>query len=110
MQLFIFIIVMLLERIVLHIVYCPDIHFRIIVHQYSAKVSREDQIQFKPHAWIVIPSMGFSLEIVKLLILTREPAESIAFIHNRMPVILPSEAKVDWLNVRYKAGGSIEES
>ena len=36
-------------------------------------------------------------------ILTREPAESIAFIHNRMPVILPSEAIGDWLNVRYTA-------
>ena len=36
-------------------------------------------------------------------ILTREPAESIAFIHNRMPVILPAEAIGDWLNVRYAA-------
>ena len=36
-------------------------------------------------------------------ILTREPADSIAFIHNRMPVILPSEAIGDWLNVRYAA-------
>ena len=36
-------------------------------------------------------------------ILTREPAESIAFIHNRMPVILPTEAADDWLNVRYAA-------
>ena len=36
-------------------------------------------------------------------ILTREPAESIAFIHNRMPVILPAEAIGDWLNVRYDA-------
>lgn len=36
-------------------------------------------------------------------ILTREPAESIAFIHNRMPVILPAEAVGDWLNVRYAA-------
>ena len=36
-------------------------------------------------------------------ILTREPAESIAFIHNRMPVILPSEVIGDWLNVRYAA-------
>ena len=36
-------------------------------------------------------------------ILTCEPAESIAFIHNRMPVILPSEAICDWLNVRYEA-------
>lgn len=36
-------------------------------------------------------------------ILTREPAEGIAFIHNRMSVILPSEAIDDWLNVRYEA-------
>ena len=36
-------------------------------------------------------------------ILTREPAESIAFIHNRMPVILPAEAVRDWLNIRYEA-------
>ena len=36
-------------------------------------------------------------------ILTREPAESIAFIHNRMPVILPAKAVRDWLNIRYDA-------
>ena len=36
-------------------------------------------------------------------ILTREPAKSIAFIHNRMPVILPAEAVRDWLNIRYDA-------
>ena len=36
-------------------------------------------------------------------ILTREPAKSIAFIHNRMPVILPAETAGDWLNVRYAA-------
>lgn len=36
-------------------------------------------------------------------ILTREPTESIAFIHNRMPVILPAEAVCDWLNIRYDA-------
>lgn len=36
-------------------------------------------------------------------ILTREPAESIAFIHNRMPVILPAGAARDWLNIRYDA-------
>ncbi len=34
-------------------------------------------------------------------ILTRDPAQSIAFIHNRMPVILPLEAHADWLNIRY---------
>lgn len=31
-------------------------------------------------------------------ILTRSPADSISFIHDRMPVILPNEAKSDWLN------------
>lgn len=37
-------------------------------------------------------------------ILTREPAAEIAFIHNRMPVILPPEAVGDWLNIRYAPG------
>lgn len=36
-------------------------------------------------------------------ILTRDPADSIAFIHNRMPVILPSDLVKDWINLRYKA-------
>lgn len=34
-------------------------------------------------------------------ILTKEPVESIAFIHNRMPVILPNDAMQDWLNPKY---------
>ncbi len=29
-------------------------------------------------------------------IITCEPVESIAYIHNRMPVILPSSARIDW--------------
>ena len=36
-------------------------------------------------------------------ILTRDPAAEIAFIHNRMPVVLPAEAVSDWLNIRYDA-------
>lgn len=36
-------------------------------------------------------------------ILTREPASSISFIHDRMPVILPREFTTDWLNPRFKA-------
>ena len=36
-------------------------------------------------------------------ILTREPVQNIAFIHDRMPVILPEGATCDWLNLRYKA-------
>ena len=37
-------------------------------------------------------------------ILTREPAESIAFIHDRMPVILPHDLVRDWVNPKYRAG------
>lgn len=36
-------------------------------------------------------------------ILTREPADSIAFIHNRMPVILPGDMIRDWLDPRCPA-------
>lgn len=39
----------------------------------------------------------------RFVILTREPAENISFIHNRMPVILPVEARNDWLNLRFDA-------
>ena len=34
-------------------------------------------------------------------ILTRDAAEGIAFIHERMPVILPHAAAPDWLNPKY---------
>ena len=34
-------------------------------------------------------------------VLTKEPVESIAFVHNRMPVILPEEIILDWLNPKY---------
>lgn len=34
-------------------------------------------------------------------VLTRSAAEDIAFIHERMPVILPVEAATDWLNPKY---------
>ena len=36
-------------------------------------------------------------------ILTREAAECVVHIHHRMPVILPAEAILDWLNPRYDA-------
>lgn len=36
-------------------------------------------------------------------ILTMQPADSIAFIHDRMPVLLPREALQDWLNPCYNA-------
>jgi len=32
------------------------------------------------------------------VILTRDAADGIAFIHNRMPVMIPREAALDWLN------------
>ena len=34
-------------------------------------------------------------------VLTKEPVDSIAFIQNRMPVILPNEIIKDWLNPQY---------
>lgn len=36
-------------------------------------------------------------------ILTKEAAKCVAHIHHRMPVILPAEAILDWLNPRYDA-------
>lgn len=36
-------------------------------------------------------------------ILTREPADCIRHIHDRMPVILPQEVKMDWLNTHFRA-------
>lgn len=36
-------------------------------------------------------------------ILTREPADSIRHIHDRMPVILPQVISKDWLNVHFRA-------
>ena len=36
-------------------------------------------------------------------ILTRDPAESIAFVHDRMPVILPHDLINDWINPKNKA-------
>ena len=42
-------------------------------------------------------------EMPVFAILTREPADNIAFLHDRMPVILPSEAVSDWINPRYNA-------
>ena len=38
-------------------------------------------------------------------ILTREPADSISFIHDRMPVILPTAVAADWLNPRQDGMG-----
>lgn len=35
-------------------------------------------------------------------VLTKAPSESIAFIHDRMPVILPQIVMADWLNPRYR--------
>ena len=36
-------------------------------------------------------------------ILTRDPAESISFIHNRMPVLLPADMVQEWINPKYSA-------
>ena len=39
----------------------------------------------------------------EFVILTRPPADRIAFIHDRMPVILPKALVADWTNPRYSA-------
>lgn len=41
-------------------------------------------------------------------ILTRDSAPDIAYIHPRMPVILPEEAAKDWLNLRYDPQAVLE--
>ena len=43
-------------------------------------------------------------------ILTRSSADSIAFIHDRMPVILPDDVKADWLNPKYAADDLIRHA
>jgi len=43
-------------------------------------------------------------------ILTREPASSIPFIHDRMPVILPRELMRDWLNPSFCASEILQEA
>lgn len=43
-------------------------------------------------------------------ILTREPAETIEFIHDRMPVILPSEMVSDWIDPKYKASDILKNA
>lgn len=43
-------------------------------------------------------------------ILTREPAEQIRFIHDRMPVILASDAKQDWLNLDCDAAQTLAQA
>ena len=43
-------------------------------------------------------------------ILTRKPAEQIRFIHDRMPVILTSDAKQDWLNLDCDAAQTLAQA
>lgn len=46
----------------------------------------------------------------EFLILTREPTQSIAFIHDRMPVMLPAAALADWLDPRRDAQAVLDFS
>lgn len=43
-------------------------------------------------------------------ILTREPAENITFIHNRMPVLFPAEMVSDWIDPKYDARDILKEA
>ena len=47
----------------------------------------------------------FEAGVPVFTILTRESAEAVSFIHDRMPVILPREAAADWLNPDCDAEG-----
>lgn len=46
------------------------------------------------HGGVIVPAFA---------ILTRDAAPGIAFIHDRMPVLLPPEAAADWLNPSHNA-------
>ena len=46
----------------------------------------------------------------EFVILTRPPADSIAFIHDRMPVILPPERVADWTDPRRDAGDILAQA
>ena len=43
-------------------------------------------------------------------ILTREPSEDIAFIHDRMPVLLPTDTVSDWINPRCAADAFLKRA
>ena len=43
-------------------------------------------------------------------ILTKAPAESISFIHDRMPVVLPESLKQDWLNPEFRGIELLKEA
>jgi len=51
-------------------------------------------------SWIC--SNGYGEEAI-ILSGTKTPAESIVFIHSRMPVIRSDDMRNDWLNLRYDA-------
>lgn len=38
----------------------------------------------------------------EMVILTKDASEDVAFIHNRMPVMLPTDMHLDWLNPKYE--------
>lgn len=77
-------------------------------HYYEWQKSSEGKVKFE-----IAPrdTDGFWLAGIYRLengipvfsILTKAPAESISFIHQRMPVILPQIVMEDWLNPKYRA-------
>lgn len=68
--------------------------------KYAIRPARADMLylagiyHFENHSGVIVPSF---------VILTRAAAPDIAFIHDRMPVILPQEYTADWLNPEYNA-------
>jgi putative SOS response-associated peptidase YedK len=50
------------------------------------------------------------IKVPVFAVLTREPGESIRFIHNRMPVILPGAAVPEWINPRIEPDALLEHA
>ena len=74
--------------------------------EWEKRGSRRVKYAIRPEACRTIYMAGiYRLEgdLPAFAILTRAVAPSIAFIHDRMPVLLPAEARADWLNPRYPA-------
>lgn len=68
--------------------------------KYAIRPTKTDMLylagiyHLENHDGIIIPTFT---------VLTREAAPEIAFIHHRMPVILPSDYATDWLNTQNNA-------
>ena len=78
------------------------------VHYYEWQTTKAGKTQYaiRPKGAATMLLAGiyrFENQQPVFTVLTRAPADEIAMIHDRMPVILPREALSDWLNPKYSA-------